>query len=372
MITQIPIVVVETLLLLLPVWGLAGLSGGDARGNFWYAYLVIGFNSLISRIWMILLAAVSPNEVYADVLNTVTNIIFTKLCGYFVIKTNIVRGWYWVYVISYFSYSLRGLAKDDIGPLTNLCGPNGVTLVTPDNPCLFTNGQQALTYLYGFNDLDKWGDFVDLVWFMIAFNIGAMLASTYVNWQTQDDAEHPDFGETLDKKHRDIHSDIMQSQAQIDAPQNENTNAQEQASSSSSSPPPGAIAQPNPPPQMQSLANDKIKSTRQDDHDHDGDYDASKTLTYQHKMEMLPTATAAAAEKAKSKKAYLQWNDLEYTVFVGKEGGGTEPRVLLKKVFGFAKPGKMTALMGASGAGKLKSCSKSCVSCDVYRTNTCL
>ena len=91
-VTQIPIVVVETLLLLLPVWGLANLQGPTGGREFWYAYLVIGFNSLISRVWMILLASVSPNEVYADVLNTVTNIIFTKLCGYFIAASNIVNG----------------------------------------------------------------------------------------------------------------------------------------------------------------------------------------------------------------------------------------------------------------------------------------
>src|SRR6202012_4662642 len=69
-ITQIPIVVVETFLLLLPVWGLAGLHGPTCGREFWYAYLIIAFNSIISRVWMILLASVSPNEVYADVLNT--------------------------------------------------------------------------------------------------------------------------------------------------------------------------------------------------------------------------------------------------------------------------------------------------------------
>ena len=44
--------------------------------------------------------------------------------------------------------------------------------------------------------------------------------------------------------------------------------------------------------------------------------------------------------------------DLCYTVQVGKEGGGTEPRMLLNHCFGYAKPAMMTALMGASGAGK--------------------
>lgn len=49
--------------------------------------------------------------------------------------------------------------------------------------------------------------------------------------------------------------------------------------------------------------------------------------------------------------ATLSWKDLKYTVYIGKE---KTPRVLLNHISGFAEPGKLTALMGASGAGKVR------------------
>ena len=48
--------------------------------------------------------------------------------------------------------------------------------------------------------------------------------------------------------------------------------------------------------------------------------------------------------------ATLSWKDLSYSVSVGKE---KTQRVLLNCVSGFARPGTLTALMGASGAGKV-------------------
>jgi ABC-type multidrug transport system ATPase subunit len=49
--------------------------------------------------------------------------------------------------------------------------------------------------------------------------------------------------------------------------------------------------------------------------------------------------------------ATLSWKDLKYTVYVGKE---KTPKVLLNKISGYAEPGKLTALMGSSGAGQIK------------------
>ena len=45
----------------------------------------------------------------------------------------------------------------------------------------------------------------------------------------------------------------------------------------------------------------------------------------------------------------FSWQDIEYTVPIGKR----ETRKLLDKVSGFVSPGKLTALMGESGAGKV-------------------
>ncbi|KAJ5248930.1 ABC multidrug transporter atrF [Penicillium chermesinum] len=59
-----------------------------------------------------------------------------------------------------------------------------------------------------------------------------------------------------------------------------------------------------------------------------------------------PAADAAFNRLSSSERCFT-WSDVEYTV---PYGGGT--RQLLNKVNGYAKPGLMIALMGASGAGK--------------------
>ena len=385
--TQIPIVVVETFILLLPVWGLAGLNGPTCGREFWYAYLVIGFNSIISRVWMILLASVSPNEVYADVLNTVTNIIFTKLCGYFIAASNIVKGWYWVYTISYFTYALRGLAKNDINSIyipqcvdpafgacadPRVCPYSPQEFATAQEPCDYNTGSGALYVIFGIDpSIGKWGDFVDLVWFLIAFNVGAMLASTYVNWSTADEPEHPDFGNVMDKKHREMHSDIMRSSKQKQ-PNSQSQLREDPSRSAGAVGAAGAIQQ----EQLEGPAGYQYGTVQTADGttphtlaapaaggvvngngagagNPDGEDDANiaaNTMTYNHRVGTMDIDQAKSP--LKTKKAYLEFHELCYTVMVGKEGGGTEPRMLLNHTFGFAKPGMMTALMGASGAGK--------------------
>ena len=400
--TQIPIVVVETFILLLPVWGLANLNGATGGREFWYAYLVIGFNSIISRVWMILLASVSPNEVYADVLNTVTNIIFTKLCGYFIAASNIVNGWYWVYTVSYFTYALRGLAKNDInsilipecvdprfGPCADPrnCVYSPQEFATAQFPCEYNTGSGALYVIFGIDpSISKWSDFVDLVWFLIAFNVGAMVASTYVNWSTADEPEHPDFGNAMDKKHREMHSDIMRSskqrqptsqikkdasrsagigspqqqQAQIEAPAGYQygTMVPVAADGTNTVATTNTLATPAPnSPARNAVQADGDTATPRtegntagvDDEENEANI-AANTMTYNHRVGTMDIDQKTSP--LKTKKAYLEFEDLCYTVMVGKEGGGTEPRMLLNHCFGFAKPSMMTALMGASGAGK--------------------
>lgn len=60
-------------------------------------------------------------------------------------------------------------------------------------------------------------------------------------------------------------------------------------------------------------------------------------------------APHADREHAHAAGGYISWSGLKYTVEVG---GAEKERTLLHEVFGFAKPGMMVALMGASGAGQ--------------------
>lgn len=54
-----------------------------------------------------------------------------------------------------------------------------------------------------------------------------------------------------------------------------------------------------------------------------------------------------AISAQKTRQSTFTWNDLDY--YVKSEGSQKQ---LLDKVFGYVRPGNLTALMGASGAGK--------------------
>lgn len=73
---------------------------------------------------------------------------------------------------------------------------------------------------------------------------------------------------------------------------------------------------------------------------------ASSATSSENQLEAVKTEEQALESLAKSDKIFT-WQDVEYTVpYLGGE------RKLLNKVSGYAKPGKMVALVGVSGAGK--------------------
>lgn len=68
-----------------------------------------------------------------------------------------------------------------------------------------------------------------------------------------------------------------------------------------------------------------------------------------------PTNTVTPTAAHAKQPITLSWQDLHYAVPVGgkpKKGGEQEMRPLLQGVDGVVRPGKVVAIMGASGAGK--------------------
>ena len=151
---QLPILILETTLLLVPIWGLSNLSGGDFISNqFWFAWITLMITSLIGRAWVMVLLAISPIEAMANVLLVVTNILFVTLCGFLIPKDEIEAGWHWFWYISYISYTFRSLAINDVEPLFNDC-----EIGSPG--CAYQTGQAALESLFGIDArYNKWKDF---------------------------------------------------------------------------------------------------------------------------------------------------------------------------------------------------------------------
>lgn len=68
-----------------------------------------------------------------------------------------------------------------------------------------------------------------------------------------------------------------------------------------------------------------------------------------HAEAFTASAVAAAASALPFEPASVAFRDMSYTVKLPRGGGD---RVLLHRVSGYALPGRMLALMGASGAGE--------------------
>ena len=68
-----------------------------------------------------------------------------------------------------------------------------------------------------------------------------------------------------------------------------------------------------------------------------------------------------ALKEAKVESSIFSWHDLRYSIPIGRG----QQRLLLEDVSGYVEPGKLTALMGESGAGKVRSW---LLTCDKFRT----
>ena len=218
LLVQLPIVLVEALLVLTPIWGLSRLQGMDWGGRFWFAYLVVSLTSYTSRAFMFVVYGLSPNEAYADVLNQVCNIIFTKLCGYFIPQREIVVGWHWVYYLSYFTFAFRALALNDINPITRDCVPS------PNATCLFTTGGGALELLYTIDpSWSKWLQVEYLFDFFLVFSAIGFGSMWQIDWAVTEDWELPYFQSEKEIKEEQQSSNQQQQQQQQSPQQQQDT-----------------------------------------------------------------------------------------------------------------------------------------------------
>jgi ABC-type multidrug transport system ATPase subunit len=324
--------------------------------------------NLVSRSWVLLLASITPTEALMNILNGLSLVVFSIFSGFLNPRDAIPPGWIWAYYISYFTWSLRGLLINEQVGLVYDCPPAPA-------PCAVRTGSDALA-LFGMDgpEEEKWYCILWMAIFLVGMNVIAAYAMIKVNVGATDREEEPNFepGHTVTSAPGVTSTSaaaaegIKSATGVVGAPGSlaaagdigEHDLAAKQALSPHSS--------------KDAIAADRAGVNA------DGEAAAAAVLPHvalpvSAKAEALPSDAAgthvsapqADAEKqgllvaSKTKHSsnatapplapgYISWRNLRYTVTTDD---GKEKR-LLDDVVGFAAPGMLVALMGASGAGK--------------------
>ena len=342
----VPIVVMKVLLLLLPAYGLAHLTGATFAGpQFGYALVMLIACALTSQSWVLIVLAVSANAALANVLLVQSNILFFLLAGYLLRVDEIEASYFWLHIIDYFSYVFRGLAVNDISPRYNDCEPlHGVG-------CPFQTGDEALEQLYAIhNGSNKWLDFARVIGVFFAFTIAAGVAYLYLNWDIPDEPEGPNWGGNPGE----IAAPRKESQQQSAQPGQEgNKEVSGRDTGMGGAQVAGAGDVAGVRDDQTNQANQAAEATSaQNGHNANGHHAVDV------RDDGVPMSRRASRSGSRNRsidslnlpKSYIQWRDLCYDVKL--PDGST--RRLLNKCYGYAQPGTMCALMGASGAGQIK------------------
>ena len=348
----IPIVVMKVLLLLLPAYGLAHLTGATFVGpEFGYALIMLIACALTSQSWVLIVLALSANAALANVALVQSNILYFLLAGFLLRTSEIEASYYWVHVIDYFSYVFRGLSVNDIATRYNDCSPLGA----PD--CPFQDGYGALTLYYNIDSgSNKWLDFARVCGVCAAFTIAAGAAYLYLNWDIPDEPEGPNWGGNPGEIAAPKKENQQQQSQQQGQEGGKDGSGRETGLGGAQVAGAGGVQgvpddQSDQAPQAagangQHIAADGTSASP------NGQPGAHHTVDVRDEPH-LPRKQSRSGSRGRSMdslnlpKSYIQWKDLCYDVKL--PDGST--RRLLNKCYGYAQPGTMCALMGASGAG---------------------
>jgi hypothetical protein len=241
-------------------------------------------------------------------------------------------GWIWAYYISYYTWAMRGLMINEQKGLIYDCPPAPA-------PCLYPNGDAALE-LYGMDgaENEKWFCILWMGLFFVGFNCAAALCMTYVTATAVDHEEEPNFQpvHTIEED-----QNLYQQQQNIKIIPNITTS-----------------------PSPQPTTGDHLNGTATNSDFGEVPMNTHAPVSEQGEsahdslISNAPANPATAATAVSSNQSAVtvspsvggcvSWHNLCYTVTT-PEG---DQKKLLDNVLGFAKPGMLVSLMGASGSGK--------------------
>ncbi|KAM0554199.1 hypothetical protein ACHAPJ_007001 [Fusarium lateritium] len=300
-----PVIAVQVCIFGILMYFMTGLDVDASK--FWIYLLFVYTTTIMVTAMYRMFASLSPEIDTAVRFSGISLNLLVIYTGYVLPKTQLLKDyiWFgWLYWVNPLSYSFEAVLTNELSDRTLECAPSQLV---PQGPgvqsgyqgCAISgasvnaqsvSGSDYLQTTYNYSRSNLWRNFGVVIAFTVLYIVVTVLATELVSF-----AEGGG-GALIFKKSRKAKEQARQAEA----PTDDEKAAGNGASSSS-----GVVADPN--------------AGSEDE----------------------------ALEQITDSESIFTWKDIEYTVpYLGGE------KKLLNKVSGYAKPGIMVALMGASGAGK--------------------
>lgn len=308
---DLPVIAVGVVIFGVTMYWMTGLDA-DA-GKFWIYMLVVYTTTIMVTGLYRMFASLSPEIDSAVRFSGISLNLLIIYTGYVIPKTQLLKDyiWFgWLYWVNPLSYSFEAILSNEIAGRTMPCAPSQLVPqgpgALPDYQGCAINGAAVnahqvtgsdyLEAKYNYSRSNLWRNFGVIIAFGVLYILVTVAATAAINFNEGGG------GALIFKK-----SKKSQKQTQSAVP---------------------------PPDEESGPGNENVRSG------------SSSTMVADNNSSPGDTSEGVLEQLSESKSIFT-WRDLEYTVpYMGGE------RKILNKVSGYAKPGVMVALMGASGAGK--------------------
>jgi ABC-type multidrug transport system ATPase subunit len=300
-----PVIGVQVCIFGILMYFMTGLDVDVSK--FWIYMLFVYTNTIMVTALYRMFASLSPEIDTAVRFSGISLNLLIIYTGYVIPKTQLLKDyiWFgWLYWVNPISYSFEAVLTNEMSDRILECAPSQLV---PQGPgvqsgyqgCAISgaavnaqsvSGSDYLKATYNYSRSNLWRNFGVVVAFAVLYILVTVLATELVSFAGGGG------GAVIFKKSRKAKEQAREAEAPVD---------DEKVVGNSASASSGVVADPN------------------------------------------PGSDDEALEQITDSQSIFTWRDIEYTVpYLGGE------KKLLNKVSGYAKPGIMVALMGASGAGK--------------------
>ncbi|KAF4446254.1 putative ATP-binding multidrug cassette transport protein [Fusarium austroafricanum] len=300
-----PVIFVQVCIFGIIMYFMTGLDVDVSK--FWIYMLFVYTNTIMITALYRMFASLSPEIDTAVRFSGISLNLLVIYTGYVIPKTQLLKDyiWFgWLYWVNPISYSFEAVLTNELSSRNMECSPSQLVPQGPGVQSEFqgcaisgasvnaqsVSGSDYLQATYNYSRSNLWRNFGVVIAFAVLYILVTVLATELVSF-TQGGG-----GASIFKKSPKAKEQAHEAEAPVD---------DEKAVGNGASSASGVVADPN------------------------------------------PGSESEALEKITDSESIFTWRNIEYTVpYLGGE------KKLLNKVSGYAKPGVMVALMGASGAGK--------------------